>query len=185
MTKMYLAAGSQNYHCDCRGANLLIAYPYRDYAEKSGFPATLGKSLYELAGDVIADSGAFTYMAGADASQINWDEYAEQYAGWVRQHQIKKYMELDIDSIIGLKEVERIRDKLTRFVGWPPIPVWHKSRGWGYFEKMCDEFDYVAYGGIALRTAKSSEQRCHEDLYSLRSFSRRQDSRAGILSEKN
>lgn len=158
MTQMYLAVCPQTRLLDCRGANLLISYPYRNCVEGSKFPATLGKSLYEVAGDVIADSGAFTYMAGADARQINWDEYAEQYASWVRQHQIKKYMELDIDGIIGLKEVERIRDKLTQFVGWPPIPVWHKSRGWGYFEKMCDEFDYVAYGGIALGATKTSER---------------------------
>jgi len=155
---MFLAVGGgATPYCDCRGANLLIAYPHRKAAEKSRFPASLGQSVYDLAGDIIADSGAFTYMAGADSSQIDWDEYVEQYGSWVRRHRIRKYMELDIDSIVGLEEVERIRERLTTLVGWPPIPVWHKTRGWGYFEKMCSDYDYVAYGGIALGATKSSE----------------------------
>lgn len=58
---------------------------------------------------------------------------------------------MDIDSVVGLAEVERLRHKLERMTGKKPIPVWHKNRGKEYFVKMCEEYPYVAIGGIVTK----------------------------------
>ena len=94
----------------------------------------------------LLDSGAFTFMQGKAA--VNWDEYVEEYAEFIIKYDIKLFFELDIDAIVGLKEVERLRQKLEKLTGRKPIPVWHVSRGKEYFIKMCKEYPYVALGGI-------------------------------------
>lgn len=94
----------------------------------------------------MLDSGAFTFMQGA--AVVDWDAYTEEYAAWINKYGVEKFFELDIDSVVGLKEVERLRKKLEALTNRQPIPVWHKSRGLEYFEKTCDEFGYVAIGGI-------------------------------------
>lgn len=65
--------------------------------------------------DFLLDSGAFTFIQ--NAKHVDWDEYVERYAKFVRENKIQKYFELDIDSIVGLKEVERLRAKLEKLVG--------------------------------------------------------------------
>lgn len=92
---------------------------------------------------IIIDSGAFTFMRGK--ATVNWDSYVEEYASYIRKHDIDLFFELDIDAIVGLKEVERLRTKLEKLTGKKPIPVWHISRGKDYFVKMCKEYPYVAY----------------------------------------
>lgn len=98
--------------------------------------------------DFILDSGAFTFMQNAKKS-VNWEEYVDRYAEFVKKHNIKKYFELDIDSIVGLEEVERLRNKLETSVGWQCIPVWHLWRGIDYWHMMCRDYNYVAIGGLA------------------------------------
>ena len=105
--------------------------------------------------DFLLDSGAFTFIQ--NAKHVDWDEYVEKYAKFVRENKIEKYFELDIDSIVGLKEVERLRAKLERIVGWQCIPVWHRSRGMDYFIKQCEEYPYIAIGGIAIKEIKQNE----------------------------
>ena len=85
-------------------------------------------------GGLLMDSGAFSFMAGKAA--VNWDTYTEQYAAYINRYGINLFFELDIDSIVGLKEVERLRNKLQKITGKYPIPVWHKSRGKDYFITM-------------------------------------------------
>lgn len=107
---------------------------------------------------LIVDSGAFTFMSGtASGTHIDWDRYAEEYADFVSQYHAENYIELDLDAIIGLDEVERLRKKLTKIVGYPPIPVWHKSRGWDYWLKMCRDYPYIAIGGIVTKEIKRNE----------------------------
>lgn len=94
----------------------------------------------------LLDSGAFTFMQGA--GRVDWDAYVEEYGEFINAWDIKLFFELDIDSIVGLKEVERLRNKLQKITGKYPIPVWHKSRGKDYFITMCERYPYVAIGGI-------------------------------------
>ena len=95
----------------------------------------------------LLDSGAFTFM-NSNKGNINWDEYVERYAEFINKYDVKYFFELDIDSVVGIKEVERLRRILEKRTGKQSIPVWHVSRGKDYFIKMCQEYDYVAFGGI-------------------------------------
>lgn len=101
----------------------------------------------------LLDSGAFSFMQGSK-SIVDFDEYIEGYAEYIKRNNIEHFFELDIDSVIGLKEVERLRKKLQELTGKYPIPVWHKNRGLDYFKKMCKEYPYVALGGIAGKEIK-------------------------------
>lgn len=102
--------------------------------------------LYFKGCDLLLDSGAFTFMASG--KRVDWDKYVEEYAAFINKYQIQKFFELDIDSIVGLQEVERLRAKLETLTGRKCIPVWHKSRGIDYWRKMCSEYDYIGIGGI-------------------------------------
>lgn len=108
--------------------------------------------LYERGVDLLLDSGAFTYMQQGGGS-IDWDVYIEDYAAFINKYDIHKFFELDIDSIVGLKEVERLRGKLERLTGKQSIPVWHISRGFEYYKKMCQEYKYIAVGGYVSKDA--------------------------------
>ena len=98
--------------------------------------------------DFLLDSGAFTFMTSAKGKNIDWNDYIQRYAVFINKNHIKKYFELDIDSIVGLDKVLEIRKKLENLTGVKPIPVWHKSRGLEQFKKDASEYPYVAIGGI-------------------------------------
>ena len=98
-------------------------------------------------GDFLLDSGAFTFMQGT-RGPVNWDDYIGNYARFIVRNKVEKYFEMDIDTVVGYDKVKEYRKKLERLTGRKSIPVWHKSRGVEEFKKMCDEYDYVAIGGI-------------------------------------
>lgn len=97
---------------------------------------------------ILLDSGAYTFMASKKDLNINWDEYIEEYAAFIKEKSIEDFFELDIDSIVGYEEVKRLRKKLEKLTGKKPIIVWHKSRGIEEFVKMCKENDRASIGGI-------------------------------------
>ena len=96
----------------------------------------------------LLDSGAFTFLAGSHKGSIDWDRYTEEYAEFINKWGIMLFFELDIDSIVGISQVERLREKLESLTGKKPIPVWHKYRSKEYFIQMCKSYPYVAIGGI-------------------------------------
>ena len=104
----------------------------------------------------ILDSGAFSYLNGA-SGEVDWDEYIERYARFINRYDVDTFIELDIDPIVGIKEVERLRQKLEDLTGKKSMPVWHKSREKQYWLDMVKEYDYVAIGGIVTREIKPSE----------------------------
>ena len=108
-------------------------------------------------GDFLLDSGAFTFMQGSHNKTINWDEYIEKYADFIVRNNVQKYFELDIDVVVGYERVLQFRKKLERLTNRPCIPVWHKSRGMQDFKKTCDEYGYIAVGGIVSGEIKSDE----------------------------
>jgi hypothetical protein len=106
----------------------------------------------------LLDSGAFTFMNDKkNAKGVDWEAYIKKYADFINKHDIKLFFELDIDSVVGIKEVERLRSKLERLTNKKCIPVWHKSRGLSYWLKMVKEYDYVAIGGIVTQEIKRNE----------------------------
>ena len=106
--------------------------------------------------DFMLDSGAFTFMMNTN-KKLNWVEYLESYAHFIRDNKIGKFFELDIDSIVGYKKVLEYRDRLEQIVGSPCIPVWHRSRGKDEFLKLVNDYEYISIGGIAIRHIEKKE----------------------------
>lgn len=109
-------------------------------------------------GDFMLDSGAFTFMANIGDKEIDWMEYASKYAQFVKRNNIEKYIELDLDYIIGVEGAYKLRQFLEKETGRRTIPVWHPIRGREAFCRMCDEYDYVALGGIVGKKWRGMEQ---------------------------
>ena len=97
----------------------------------------------------LLDSGAFTFMSGKKSN--DFDGYLTRYIEFIKKHDVKYFFELDIDSVVGYDKVKQLRERLEKETGKKCIPVWHKSRGKEEFLKMCDEYDYVAIGGIVTK----------------------------------
>lgn len=96
-------------------------------------------------GDFLLDSGAFTFMQD-NFEHLDWDDYIERYAAFIRRNNVAKFFELDIDVVVGYQKVKEYRKKLENLTGRQVIPVWHKNRGVEEFKKMCQEYPYVAIG---------------------------------------
>lgn len=103
----------------------------------------------------LFDSGAFSFLN--TKKQVNWDDYVNNYAAYVRQHEIQHYFELDIDNIVGYQKVLEFRQRMEEITGIQPIPVWHKSRGLESYLDDCENYPYVAIGGFAVGEIKKSE----------------------------
>lgn len=132
------------------------SYPYLLEVYKNEKPFILSSFFYmkddllrtlPYCGDFLLDSGAFTFMQGG-GNGINIDDYTERYAEFINRNRIDKFFEMDIDSIAGYEKVKDLRRKLERLTGKQPIPVWHKSRGQEEYERCCQEYPYVAIGGL-------------------------------------
>ena len=108
-------------------------------------------------GDFLLDSGAFTFMQGNHNGVIDWEEYIDRYADFIKRNKVQKYFELDIDSVVGYEEVKRYRNLLEKKVGWQCIPVWHKARGIQEYYRHCEEYPYVAIGGYVIRELKPND----------------------------
>lgn len=148
--KLYLAGSGWIFLWDNKkfyNFNRLESFGYID---KKEFP------LIKLYNNFILDSGAFTYLNNSKES-IDWEKYIDSYANFIVKYNVDKFIELDIDSVVGLKEVERLRNQLEKKVGRKCMPVWHKSRGKDYWIRMCKEYDYIAIGGIVTKEIKSTE----------------------------
>lgn len=100
---------------DWEGLNILETYYYLQNNKE--FPRLIGNFQ-----NFLLDSGAFTFMSGAGV--VDFDKYVEGYAAFIKKWNVKNFFELDIDSVVGIREVERLREKLERLSGRKPIPVW-------------------------------------------------------------
>lgn len=100
----------------------------------------------------MLDSGAFTFLN--TSKNIDWNEYVYNYCNFINKYNIKLYFELDIDSIIGISEVEKIRNYIDTHTPQKCIPVFHRGRGKDYFEYQCRNYPYVAFGGYAISGKK-------------------------------
>jgi len=149
-------------------AGLCTGQTYKWFIEEKLFPKFilesffyLEKWLFELPtfdlDNFLLDSGAFTFMSQKENVAIDWNDYVERYAEAINRRNIKYFFELDIDNLVGIGEVERLREKLESLTGKKCIPVFHKSRGKQYWLDMLDAYDYVAIGGIVSREIRQTE----------------------------
>ena len=114
------------------------------------------EKLLPLFGDFILDSGAFTFISnikktGGEKS-INWEQYVDKYGEYIKKNNIDKFLELDIDYLVGYDKVKEYRKRLEIITGKQPIPVFHKTRDLTEFQRMCDEYKYVAIGASGINT---------------------------------
>lgn len=98
---------------------------------------------------LLVDSGAHSFQEG---KKVPWDEYTEQYADFIKQHDNPKilgWFEMDVDRVIGYEHVLKLRKVLNQATD-KIIPVWHKNRGIPEFKRMCEETkgDIVAVTGF-------------------------------------
>lgn len=103
----------------------------------------------------LLDSGAYTLFTSG--RHVDWIDYIKKYSEFITAYNIRHFFELDIDSLIGYDKVVVLRKKLEDLTGKPVIPVWHKSRGKERFIEMCEEYKYVAIGGIVSKEIKRTE----------------------------
>jgi len=105
----------------------------------------------------ILDSGAFTLMTSKrNTKQDDLDAYIDNYISFIKKYNIKRYIEMDLDVVIGYDEVLKLRKRLEDEIGYPCVPVWHMSRGIEEYKKMVDEYDYVAIGGLVAHVPQSA-----------------------------
>lgn len=102
----------------------------------------------------LLDSGAFSYMNGAKCTKEILLKYLDRYIEFINKNDIKYFFELDVDTIFGIEFVEEMRKKLETQTGKKCIPVWHKGRGIEYWKKMCNDYKYVAIGGLVFHVKK-------------------------------
>lgn len=105
----------------------------------------------------MLDSGAFSFVYGAKKS-VDMSTYFDRYKRYVKENNVPLFFELDIDELVGYDKVLEYRANLEKYVGRRCIPVWHTNRGKNEWLRMCDEYDYVAIGGIADKGRKSIEK---------------------------
>lgn len=131
------------------GVHILESFYYADEFTEKMIP---------YFGQFLLDSGAFTLFTNkSKGNNIVWEEYVDRYADFIIRNKVERFFELDIDMLIGNDRVAALRRRLERKAGRPCIPVWHKSRGREAFIRMCDEYKYVAIGGIVSKEITTQE----------------------------
>ena len=101
----------------------------------------------------LLDSGAFTFMnsgngGGSNLSSIN--AYLTEYIQFINKYDIQYFFELDLYTVIGIKETEKLTERLERETGKKSIPVFHKLLGIDWFIKKTKEYDYIAIGASGI-----------------------------------
>ena len=150
--KIFLADNHQKKYMDYDWKNssvyILESFYYADEWVERHIP---------LFKDFLLDSGAFTFFSGNQLKRVNWVDYVDRYADFINKNRVSHFFELDIDKLIGYDKVIELRKRLELKTNKQCIPVWHKFRGKDNFFKMCDEYKYVAIGGIVSREIKPNE----------------------------
>lgn len=96
----------------------------------------------------MLDSGAFTFLNNTKTTNLKSIElFVAKYIDFINQNDVELFFEMDIDSVIGLKEVEKLRQKIEDETGKKSIPVFHPERGKQYYLDLVKEYNYIALGG--------------------------------------
>jgi len=91
----------------------------------------------------MLDSGAFTFMM-QKGKRPDWNEYVDRYGTFVKEHDIKLFIELDIDKLIGKDATAALRKRLEDITGRKPIWVLQEGRTEQDFYRAIEEYKYIA-----------------------------------------
>ena len=134
-----------------------VDYVLTTFFNLRGKPASRVNELRRLVNKSwLIDSGAFTFMNSG--GEVNWDEYVDDYADFINEYNIELFIELDLYSIIGIENTEKLRKRLELKTGKKCIPVFHPELGVGYYKRMVEAYDYIAIGGIVVGKWKDVNQ---------------------------
>ena len=101
--------------------------------------------------DFLLDSGAFSFFGGA---KVDWNKYVGEYIDFINKYDVKKFFELDLYDLIGVKETEKIRDRIEKETGKKSIPVWHISLGLDYYKNLVKNYNYISIGASGKHDSK-------------------------------
>jgi hypothetical protein len=110
--------------------------------------------------DFILDSGAFSMLSGSKNKESfleKLDSYISEYIDFINRYNIKNFIELDIDKIIGYEKVKQIREKIEKETNKKSIPVFHLTRGIEEYKKLIKNYPYICIGGIAIKDIKKKD----------------------------
>lgn len=103
----------------------------------------------ERAKRFLSDSGAFTVMFSKKGQgNFNPLEYTKKYANFVKSHNIKDFIEMDIDGVYGIDVYKDCLHCLQDITGRDPVPVWHKWRGLENWYDVCKNHKFVCFGDV-------------------------------------
>ena len=108
----------------------------------------------------ILDSGAFSLLnSSKNLNEFlnNLDNYIQEYINFINKYNIKHFIELDIDSLVGYEKVKEIRERIEKETHKKCIPAWHISRGLEAWKNLTKEYDYIAIGGIVTKEIKKKD----------------------------
>lgn len=158
--KIYLS-GAGWYESLAKNKDLLNKETAKDMNILTSFAYIKGektiKSLIPYFKSFMLDSGAFTFLS--KGKNIDWHAYIDRYASFINEYDIDLFFELDIYSIVGIEETIRLRHELEKKTDKRCIPVWHRCLSKDMFFQMCNEYDYVALGGIAIKEIRQQEHK--------------------------
>ena len=90
---------------------------------------------------IFADSGAYSAMS--QGAPIRIDEYAEWLHRWKKHFTV--YSNLDV---IRDAEATAVNQRILEKKDLSPIPVFHTGSDFSYLDKLSDEYEYIALGGM-------------------------------------
>lgn len=96
--------------------------------------------------DYLLDSGAFTFIMSKKKVSIDIDYYTDEYIDFIKQYNIEKFFEMDVDSVYGYEKVKQLRSKIEAKTNRQSIPVFHCNRGFADWVSMCKDYKYISIG---------------------------------------
>lgn len=91
--------------------------------------------------EVFADSGAFS--AASLGATISLNEYAAWLKDWGELLTVKATLDVIGDPVATARNTRKLEG-----MGHKVLPVFHVGTPWHRLEKLCQDYDYVALGGM-------------------------------------
>lgn len=90
---------------------------------------------------LFGDSGAFS--AASQGADVSLDEYSDWLNKW--DHLLTVYSNLDVigDALATMQNQRELERR-----GHRPLPVFHVGSPWSALEQLCEEYPYIALGGM-------------------------------------